>query len=126
MLICGDEYTFNIAEEQGILTNKPQNVIEDTRTEEEKLRDKEEKARQNEIFEEKVCISTRRIEFNLTLIFSCAINIYSAIPFIRPLPYYGDHFNLRGKFSWLLVKERAFIVFYIVMATLSFKKIILE
>ena len=52
-------HTFNIAEEQGILTNKPQNVIEDTRTEEEKLRDKEEKARQNEIFEQKVCISTK-------------------------------------------------------------------
>ncbi len=101
-------HTFNIAEKQGILTNKPQNVIEDTRTEEEKLRDKEEKARQNEIFEEKVCISTKRIEFNLTLIFSCAINIYSAILFVRPLTYYGDHFYIRGKFSWLLVKGKSF------------------
>ena len=45
-----------------MLSNLIANITEDTRTEEDKLRDKEEKAKQNAIFEEKVCLNyTSRI-----------------------------------------------------------------
>ena len=51
-----------------MLTNRPANIIEDTRTEEEKLRDKEEKAKQNAIFEENVCLNyTLRIIMYITI-----------------------------------------------------------